>query len=463
MAARYQRINLLPRYLLTIRSASTIDAPVKRKKQWQQWLRPGQQVDASQALKPVRSKVFARKPRVFSEKRFSEFNLSPSILADLKRYQLSQATTIQSLSIHRLLDNPEQDFVIAAETGTGKTLTYLLPLLTQLEAQRQALGPLSPRQARAIVVAPTRELGRQIFQHAVALNSTARLRIQASLNDHNSNEAILQSKGCDLLVGVPGRLGELVRGKNLDLLATRHIVLDELDVLLDEFQDDLIPVLARCRSEFQGDSGIRRVSQEPSRIIGAAATISKTAFETLSTCLPKAKVISTEALHTAPANVEHHFVKVRGPNAKPAELLTALQRPYHRAIIFVNDAVTLAWAVMYLKEQGIQCAGLGGSMARNTRAAELLRFHSRQVNVLVCTDIGSRGLDLDEVDLVVNYDFPQTSSDYLHRCGRTGRVGRRGEVVNLIARRERHAAQLIEGAVLKRRRLNDLYDFAKAQ
>ena len=382
---------------LTLRCVATDDAPVKRKKQWQQWLKPGQQPATAEALKPVRSKVFARKPRIFSSKRFHEFDLSPNVLVDLKRYQLSQATTIQSLAIHRLLEQPEQDFVIAAETGTGKTLTYLLPLLTQLETLRQTLSPLAPRQTRAIVIAPTRELGRQIFQHAVALNATARLRIQAALNDRSSSETVLESKGCDLLIGVPGRLRDLVQSRHLDLTPMRHVVLDELDVLLDEFQDDLVPLLARCRSEFQGDSNIRRVSQEPARIVGAAATISKTAFATLNMCLPKAKVISTQDLHTTPANVEHHFVRVRGPNAKPTELMTALEREWHRAIIFVNDATTLAWAVMYLKEHGVSCAGLGGSMAKSTRAAELLRFHSRQVDVLVCTDIGSRGLDLDEV------------------------------------------------------------------
>uniref|UniRef100_A0A8C3Y579 DEAD-box helicase 28 n=1 Tax=Catharus ustulatus TaxID=91951 RepID=A0A8C3Y579_CATUS len=345
--------------------------------------------------------------------------LQPALLAGLERLSIGRPTAVQRLAIPALRRG--RSALCAAETGSGKTLAYLLPLLERLlgrpEAPAEAAGPAAPR---GLVVLPSRELAAQVGAVAAALCAPAGLAVRGLTGGGAAGGLRRQLRapppGPAVLLGTPGALREALRRRFLGLERLRWMVLDEADTLMDE-------------------------SFTETQVVVVGATFPAGLSETLAkfTDVDRFVTLSTQSLHRLPPHVQQKFVRLKGRDKLPELLLLLKERPASggAVLIFCNSASTVNWLGYILDDHKIKHLRLQGQMSAAARAGIFASFQKGEVSVLVCTDLASRGLDTSSVQLVVNYDFPDTLQDYLHRAGRVGRVGSRapGAVVSFVTHR----------------------------
>uniref|UniRef100_A0A8B9TMB5 DEAD-box helicase 28 n=1 Tax=Anas platyrhynchos TaxID=8839 RepID=A0A8B9TMB5_ANAPL len=282
----------------------------------------------------------------------------------------------------------------AAETGSGKTLAYLLPLLDRL-LEKKLAAP------RGLVVVPSRELAAQVGAVAAALCRPAGLRLRGLTGGGASGglRRQLRGPGVAVLLGTPGALRDALRRRFLSLGRLRWMVLDEADTLMDEsFAAPIEKILAHAPLA-----------------AGAPGFVDVGRFASL----------ATQGLHRLPPHIQQKFVRLKGQDKLPELLQLLKDHPASggAVIIFCNSASTVNWLGYILDDHKIKHLRLQGQMSAVARAGIFASFQKGDVSVLVCTDLASRGLDTSSVQLVVNYDFPDTLQDYLHRVGRVGRVG----------------------------------------
>uniref|UniRef100_A0A674GJQ9 RNA helicase n=1 Tax=Taeniopygia guttata TaxID=59729 RepID=A0A674GJQ9_TAEGU len=351
---------------------------------------------------------------------FAELGLQPALLAGLERLSIGRPTAVQRLAIPALRRG--RSALCAAETGSGKTLAYLLPLLERLlgrpEAPAEAAGPAAPR---GLVVLPSRELAAQVGAVAAALCAPAGLAVRGLTGGGAAGGLRRQLRapppGPAVLLGTPGALREALRRRFLALERLRWMVLDEADLLMDEsFTELLEEILAHA---------------------------------------PLAAGAPGPSLHRLPPHVQQKFVRLKGRDKLPELLQLLKERPSSggAVLIFCNSASTVNWLGYILDDHKIKHLRLQGQMSAAARAGIFASFQKGDVSVLVCTDLASRGLDTSSVQLVVNYDFPDTLQDYLHRAGRVGRVGSKapGAVVSFVTHRwDVDLVRKIETAARKR-------------
>ncbi|NWZ08495.1 DDX28 helicase, partial [Agelaius phoeniceus] len=337
---------------------------------------------------------------------FSELGLQPALLAGLERLSICRPTAVQRLAIPALRRG--RSAMCAAETGSGKTLAYLLPLLERLlgrpEAPAEAAGPAAPR---GLVVLPSRELAAQVGAVAAAL--------------------------------------------------LRWMVLDEADSLMDESFTELLEEILAHAPLAAGAPGPAGPDEERTQVVVVGATFPAGLSETLAkfTDVGRFVTLSTQSLHRLPPHVQQKFVRLKGRDKLPELLQLLKERPSSggAVLIFCNSASTVNWLGYILDDHKIKHLRLQGQMSAAARAGIFASFQRGDVSVLVCTDLASRGLDTSSVQLVVNYDFPDTLQDYLHRAGRVGRVGSKapGAVVSFVTHRwDVDLVRKIETAARKR-------------
>uniref|UniRef100_A0A8B9CY50 RNA helicase n=1 Tax=Anser brachyrhynchus TaxID=132585 RepID=A0A8B9CY50_9AVES len=339
---------------------------------------------------------------------FAEMGLQPALLTALQSLEVGRPTAVQRLAIPTLLRG--RSALCAAETGSGKTLAYLLPLLDRL-LEKKAAAP------RGLVVVPSRELAAQVGAVAAALCRPAGLRVRGLTGGGAAGglRRQLRAPGVAVLLGTPGALRDALRRRFLTLGRLRWMVLDEADTLMDEsFRTQVVVV---------GATFPAGLSQVLGRFVDMGCFTS----------------LATQGLHRLPPHVQQKFIRLKGQDKLP-ELLQLLKD--HPAaggavIIFCNSASTVNWLGYILDDHKIKHLRLQGQMSAVARAGIFASFQKGDVSVLVCTDLASRGLDTSSVQLVVNYDFPDTLQDYLHRVGRVGRVGSKtpGAVVSFVTHR----------------------------
>uniref|UniRef100_A0A8C5JI66 RNA helicase n=1 Tax=Junco hyemalis TaxID=40217 RepID=A0A8C5JI66_JUNHY len=349
---------------------------------------------------------------------FAELGLQPALLAGLERLSIGRPTAVQRLAIPALRRG--RSALCAAETGSGKTLAYLLPLL-EPEA---AAGPAAPR---GLVVLPSRELAAQVGAVAAALCAPAGLAVRGLTGGGAAGGLRRQLRapppGPAVLLGTPGALREALRRRFLALERLRWMVLDEADSLMDESFTELLEEILRTQ------------------VVVVGATFPAGLSETLAkfTDVGRFVTLSTQSLHRLPPHVQQKFVRLKGRDKLPELLQLLKERPSSggAVLIFCNSASTVNWLGYILDDHRIKHLRLQGQMSAAARAGIFASFQKGDVSVLVCTDLASRGLDTSSVQLVVNYDFPDTLQDYLHRAGRVGRVGSKapGAVVSFVTHR----------------------------
>ena len=359
---------------------------------------------------------------------FARFGFAPEVLAALDAIGYSEPSPIQQAAIPELLLG--RDLVGQAQTGAGKTAAFALPVLARIDP--------SQRKPQVLVLAPTRELALQV---AAAFNSYAAqlpsVRTVAVYGGADFRDQIHQLKrGAQIVVGTPGRVMDHMRQGTLDLSELRTLVLDEADEMLRMgFIDDVEWVLEQLPEQRQVvlfsatmPAEIRRISQQ---YLSSPAEIT----------------IRTKAADAG--RIRQRYLVVQGPHKLPALERVLESEGGEGVIIFARTkAITLTVAES-LEAHGYDVAVLNGDVPQAQRERTIERLKSGQVDVLVATDVAARGLDVDRIGLVINYDIPFDSEAYVHRIGRTGRAGRSGEAILFLTPRERRFLGGLERAVGK--------------
>jgi ATP-dependent RNA helicase DeaD len=347
---------------------------------------------------------------------FEELGLDPALIAALQKVGITTPTEIQKKAIPIALKN--QDVVGQSETGTGKTLAYLLPIFQKLDTTQ--------RQMQAIVLVPTHELAIQIQRQVEALAVNSGLEVTATpiIGEVNITRQIEKLKEKPhIIVGSPGRILELIQKRKLSAHTIKTIVIDEADRLSD-------------KNNIEAVKAIIKSTLKDRQLLFFSASISQ---NTLSVAqeLMKQPVVAKATERVAVASTISHVYVVTEHRDKIETLRKLLRIPgTKRALIFVNRSEEVEITATKLKYHGLAVEGIHSSSVKIDRKKALEDFRAGKTQCLVATDVAARGLDIQGVTHVFNLDMPEKSQDYLHRAGRTGRAGAEGTTVSLVTPRE---------------------------
>lgn len=351
---------------------------------------------------------------------FQSLGLADELLKAIAEQGYTQPTPIQQQAIPLILQG--RDVLAGAQTGTGKTAGFTLPMLQLLAGAKVAPGQF--RQVRALVLTPTRELAAQVYESVRTYGKHMPLFVQAVFGGVSINNQIkLLQKGCDIVVATPGRLLDLVNQKHIDLSHVQILVLDEADRMLDMgFLPDIRKVLERLPKKRQ--------------TLLFSATYSNE-IKTLAASVLRDPVPVEVAKQNATADkVSERVYGIAREHKR--ELLSYLvgSGNWQQVLVFVRTKHGADRLAKQLQTDGIRTAALHGDKTQGARNKALDNFKTGQISVLVATDIAARGLDIDQLPHVVNFDLPQVAEDYVHRIGRTGRAGASGEAISLVCPEE---------------------------
>jgi superfamily II DNA/RNA helicase len=354
---------------------------------------------------------------------FDTFDLLPTIQATLTEKKLLVPTPIQERALPLLLNG--RSMVGISQTGSGKTLAYALPILHRLKSlENSGNAVVEESSPRALIVVPTRELGEQVSKVFKPFTHTTRLRVRTVLGGTTLEVARRNIAGkFEVLVATPGRLVKLLGLRLIDLSAVRTLVFDEADQMLDQgFLPDANRIVNAC---------------PPSRQMALfSATVSRNVQELIEKLFSDAEVIREEGSHRVVATLKTLNADVRDGKRLPV-LTELLETPVEGGtMIFVNTRDQCDKLAAELVKLGKSHAIYRGEMEKADRRRNLTAFRDGKVELLISTDLASRGLDVDHVGRVINYHMPQQMENYLHRVGRTARAGRAGLVVNFVTERD---------------------------
>ena len=357
-----------------------------------------------------------RSTSLFTENTFDEFDLPESIQMAVKDLGFTHLTRVQAEVLP--VSMAGRDVVAQAQTGSGKTAAYLLTIFNHLLRTPKTSSPDTPR---ALIVAPTRELAVQIAGDAEDLARHAGLRTHVVFGglDYRKQREILE-KGTDLLIGTPGRLIDYHRKGSYSLRETEMVVIDECDRLFDMgFSEDLRWILRR----------MPHPTERQSMMFTATLSQRVMTLGWRQMNNPVEVVVSAESLTPDTIHQELYHVATR---EKLSLLLGLLEREgTSRTMIFVNTRYQAKRLVDDLLRHGLMARGLTGDVVQTRRLKVLDDFRDGKLPILVATDVASRGLHIEGVSHVINYDLPQDPEDYVHRIGRTARVGAEGRALTL--------------------------------
>ncbi len=347
---------------------------------------------------------------------FSELDLHESLIAALRDKGYERPTAIQSEAIPPAMEG--RDVLGSAPTGTGKTAAYLLPVLQHLlDFPRRKSGP-----PRVLIVTPTRELAMQVAEQAKQLAAHTSLDI-ATITGGVAfmNHAIVFSENQDIVVATTGRLLQYIKEENFDCRAVETLILDEADRMLDMgFAQDVELIAAETRWRKQ--------------TLLFSATLEGNAVRDFAERLLNDPVeIDASPSRRERKKITQWFYRADDLKHKTALLCHLLKLPdVTKTIVFVRKRERVHEVVSWLHAAGIPSCYLEGEMVQAKRNEAIRRMNEGLMNVLVATDIAARGLDIDDISHVINYDLPTTADVYLHRIGRTARAGRKGSAISLV-------------------------------
>jgi ATP-dependent RNA helicase RhlE len=362
---------------------------------------------------------------------FDDLGLSESLLRAVADQGYTQPTPIQTAAIPLVLAG--HDLMAAAQTGTGKTAGFTLPLLQRLSA-----GPRpAPRRVRALILTPTRELAAQVAQCVRDYGSGGRLSSTVVFGGVNINPQIAKlARGVDILVATPGRLLDLHGQGAVDFHDIEILVLDEADRMLDMgFIHDI--------------RRIARLLPTRRQTLMFSATFSRQIRELASAFLSQPREVEVSPPNAAADTVEQWVYPV-DKKRKPA-LLSRLVRDndWHQVLVFTRTKHGANKLTKQLDQDGISALAIHGNKSQNARTQALEKFKRGEVQALVATDIAARGLDIEQLPQVVNFDLPNVAEDYVHRIGRTGRAGSAGRAYSLVSADEADYLYGIERLIRK--------------
>ena len=361
---------------------------------------------------------------------FSSLNLDPQILRAVEEEGYTEPTLIQVQAIPHILAG--RDLMAMAQTGTGKTAAFTLPLLQRLLPHASTSASPARHPIRALILAPTRELAIQVeksvetYSRHVLLRSTV---VFGGIDIKTQKPALM--KGVEILVATPGRLLDHVESRNLMLNQVQILILDEADRMLDMgFMPDLKRILTLLPKQRQ--------------TLLFSATFSDDIKKLAHDFLVNPVTVEAERRNTAAENVKQSVLLVDQNNKFDvlADLIRA--RGVNQVLVFTRTKLTAARLARLLDRGGIPSDSIHGDKTQLERLKALDAFKEGKITVLVATDVAARGLDIDQLPLVVNYELPPTAEDYVHRIGRTGRAGASGEAISLVDGKEDRLLKEIE-------------------
>lgn len=358
---------------------------------------------------------------------FQSLPLAEPILRVLAEQGYSAPTPVQQQSIPVILAG--KDVLAGAQTGTGKTAAFTLPLLQQM---LNAPKVVAPHQVRVLVLTPTRELAQQVYDNVCKYSQYLTFRSAVFYGGVSIRPQYDDAeKGLDVLIATPGRLLDHMHQKTIDLSALDVLVLDEADRMLDMgFITDIKRIMAKLPPKRQ--------------TLLFSATYSNEIKQLADELLNQPQLIEVAASNSAAERVEQLAYLV--DRHRKRELLSHVigKNNWPQVLIFVRTKHGADRLSKQLQKDGLTAAAIHGDKSQGSRTKALADFKDGKVRVLVATDIAARGLDINELPYVVNYDLPQVPEDYVHRIGRTGRAGNSGVALTLITPDEIKALQDIE-------------------
>ena len=358
---------------------------------------------------------------------FTDLDLSDDVLDALYDMRFEECTPVQEKCIPPILEN--KDVIGIAHTGTGKTAAYLLPMLTLLYRDPHPVDAVN-----CLIMAPTRELAKQIdqalqgFGYYMDVNGVAVYGGNDGIRYEQERKSL--SKGADIVIATPGRLITHLNLGTLDLSRTTHLVLDEADRMLDMgFCEDILKIVEQLPKNRQT---ILFSATMPEKIVSLAHQIMHDP-QTVSIAVSKpVDRISQEVFVCREQDKEGLVCNIFREN------------PPRRVIVFASSKQKVKALHLSLLRKGYNVAAMHSDLEQKQRDEVMMAFKAQRVDVLVATDIVARGIDIDDITLVINYDAPRESEDYVHRIGRTARAGKDGRAVTLVGEKDRGALASIE-------------------
>ncbi len=373
---------------------------------------------------------------------FSKFGLETGILRNIQKAGYARPTAVQAAAIPKVMAG--NDLIAIAQTGTGKTAAFVLPLLHRLAGQ---IREGRPRVVHTLVLAPTRELAMQIMENIRVYGDSLPVRV-AAIYGGVGEEAQVKSvrKGVHIIVATPGRLLDLMGRHKLDFSGLETLVLDEADRMLHMgFLSDIEKIIA--------------VVPKRRQTLMLSATLSKEVESLARRFLHQPKMVQI-GKRSNPAETVNQCVYEVPAHLKGPLLLELLKGPeFGRVLVFVRMKDGANRLTEFLLRSGVRVAKLHSSRSQDQRNQALKDFKDGKAQVLVATDIVARGIDIDGVSHVVNYDFPVNPEDYVHRIGRTGRAEAQGDAISFVPEEDLNLLEILELSICRRLQRRKLKGF----
>lgn len=360
---------------------------------------------------------------------FSELGLLPELLRAVVEAGYTEATPIQAQAIPVVLAG--HDILAGAQTGTGKTAAFALPMLQRLAPRANTSASPARHPVRALILAPTRELAVQVHESVQTYCKHLPLRSACVYGGTDIRAQITALRvGVEIVVATPGRLLDHVQQKSIQLGQVEVLVLDEADRMLDM---GFLPDIRR----------ILDLLPEARQSLLFSATFSEDIRQLANRMLKAPKFIEVARRNTISDTITHRVYPVES-RAKRALLVHLLRADEQQTLVFVDTRLGCARLTRHLQQCGLAADAIHGDKNQSQRTETLEAFKSGKLRILVATDVAARGLDIDDLPAVINYELPHTAEDYVHRIGRTGRAGRSGRALSLVAPEEAPRLAAIE-------------------
>ncbi len=363
--------------------------------------------------------------------KFNEFNLDNRLLEAISYMGYDSATPIQEKVIPLIIKN--RDLIACAQTGTGKTGAYVLPILDKLSGKEI-------QHTDTLIIVPTRELAVQVEQYIEGLSYFVSASAMAIYGGGDGRDWELQKaaliNNTEIIIATPGKLLSYLKMGSFSFGNIQHLILDEADKMMDMgFVDDILAILSYLPQKRQT---LMFSATMPDKIRRLARKILNDPVEiSLSIAKPAEGVDQKVCMIADQQKVEM------------ISFLLKERENYDSILIFTSTKSKVSEIVYSLRQSGLPAQGISSMLEQQEREEVLRKFRARQINILVATDVMSRGIDVKEINLVINYDVPHTAEDYVHRVGRTARVNATGEAITLVNHRDRLKMKKIEELIGK--------------
>lgn len=358
-------------------------------------------------------------------KSFIEVGLNENIVKGLEKQNVNTPTKIQELTIPYILDN--KDIIGQSYTGSGKTLAFVCPLFNQIET--------STKELQGLIIAPTHELVIQIENQIKLLASNSKILVKslAIIGDVNIDKQIKKIRDTKphVIVGTPGRVFDLIKKKKIKAHTLKTIVLDEGDNLLNN-------------TNLKTVKDIIKSAMRDTRILLFSATIDNKLLAIASDIMKEPEFLKGDEKSSLNPNIEHLYLNVdeRDKVSIIRKLIFAVNP--NKALVFINKSYEIELIEEKLNYHNLNVLSIHGKSSKEQRQSAIEKFRSGKLKILISSDISARGLDIDDIDYIINLDFPTSASEYLHRAGRTARAGKRGIVISLVTDKEKAAIRVYE-------------------